>query len=178
MEKDQNYDFRKTHWGMSKNEVRKNETTEFIGETDDALIYKEKIGGLDSKLVYMFKDGKLRNSAYKFENKYSDVEDYINDYEKLKKAYTKKYGEPHSDEVRWTNDTFKDDPSMLGQVLIEDHVSYVTQWSLPETSVILSLYKNEDEDEISLMAAYRGFKITNENTETLDIESSEIEEKL
>ena len=176
LEKDQNYDFRKTHWGMSKNEVRKNETTEFIGETDDALIYKEKIGGLDSKLVYMFEDGKLRNSAYKFENEYSEVEDYINDYEKLKDAYTKKYGEPYSDKVRWTNDTFKDDPSMLGQALIEGHVSYITQWSLPETNVILSLYK--DEDEISLMAAYRGFKITNENTETLDIESGEIEEKL
>ncbi|MAT38870.1 MAG: hypothetical protein CL946_04625 [Ectothiorhodospiraceae bacterium] len=174
----QPYDFRKTHWGMSKEEVKKNETAEFVGETDDALIYKEKIGGLDSKLVYMFKEGKLRNSAYKFENEYSEVEDYINDYEKLKDAYTKKYGEPHSDEVRWTNDTFKDDPSMLGQALIEGHASFVTQWSLPETSVILSLYKDEDEDEISLMAAYRGFKITNENTETLDIESGEIEEKL
>lgn len=178
VEKEQNYDFRKVHWGMSKGEVKKNETAEFIGETDNALLFKENIAGLDSKLVYMFEDGKLRNSAYKFENKYSDVEDYINDYAKLKDAYTKKNGEPYTDEVKWTNDSFKDVPSMLGQALIEGHVSYITQWSLPETNIILSLYKDKDEDEINLMAAYRGFKITNENTETLNIESGEIDEKL
>jgi len=172
----QPYDFRKVRWGMSKDEVRNNETAGFIGETDDALLYKEKIGGLDSKLVYMFEDGKLRNSAYKFENEYSDVEDYINDYEKLKDAYTKKYGEPYTDKIKWTNDSFKDDPSMHEQALIEGHVSYIAQWSIPETNVILKLYK--DKNEISLMAMYRGFKITNENTETLDIESGEIEEKL
>lgn len=174
----QPYDFRKVHWGMSKNQVKKNETAEFIGETDNALLYRESIAGLDSKLVYMFEDEKLRISAYKFENEYSDVEDYINDYAKLKDAYTKKYGEPYTDEVKWTNDSFKDVPSMLGQALIEGHVSYITQWSLPETNIILKLYKDKDEDEISLMAMYRGFKITNENTETLNIESGEIEEKL
>ena len=140
------------------------------------MIYKEKIGGLDSQLVYLFEDGKLRDSAYKFENEYSDVEDYINDYEKLKDAYTKKYGEPYTDKIEWTNDSFKDDPSMHEQALIEGHVSYIAQWSIPETNVILKLYK--DKNEISLMAMYRGFKITNENTETLDIESGEIEEKL
>lgn len=59
------YDFRKTRWGYSRQRVLLAEKDmQVYQQTDDVLIYRTNIAGVPALLVYTFKDNKLRAAGY------------------------------------------------------------------------------------------------------------------
>ena len=59
------YDFRKTRWGDSRQRVlRIEKDMQIYQQTDDLLIYRTNIAGVPALLVYTFKDNKLRAAGY------------------------------------------------------------------------------------------------------------------
>ena len=59
------YDFRNTRWGYSRQRVLLVEKDMHVYQrTDDLLIYRTKIAGVPAFLVYTFKDNKLRAAGY------------------------------------------------------------------------------------------------------------------
>ncbi|MCK4325552.1 hypothetical protein KAW55_02220, partial [bacterium] len=103
------YDFRKISWGMNKEQVKKMETAKLINEDEDSIAYQASVAGLDCAIFYKFTQGKLVNAGYSITQAHSNKNDYISDYNKLKKILTKKYGKPIKDFSRWKNDLYKDD---------------------------------------------------------------------
>lgn len=60
-----NYHFRKVRWGFSRERVEFSETGNTISERrDNAVVYKCKVNGVYCKLIYTFKDNKLRAAGY------------------------------------------------------------------------------------------------------------------
>ena len=56
-----NYHFRKVRWGFSRERVELSEAGNTIFERkDNAVVYKCKVNGVYCKLIYTFKDNKLR----------------------------------------------------------------------------------------------------------------------
>jgi hypothetical protein len=89
------YDFRKTRWGMTKQEVIKSEKSKAASDEPDSLIYATKILGLDAVLLYEFINDKLMGSGYIITEKYSNENKYIEEYNDIVAALKKKYGKPH-----------------------------------------------------------------------------------
>lgn len=59
------YDFRKTRWGDSRQRVlRIEKDMKVYHRTDDLLIYRSSIADVPALLVYTFKDNKLRAAGY------------------------------------------------------------------------------------------------------------------
>ena len=59
------YDFRKTRWGFSKERVMLNEQGKRIHiKKGNLIIFHHSIGNVKCKLVYCFKDNKLRAAGY------------------------------------------------------------------------------------------------------------------
>ena len=99
-------DFRQVNWGMSKDEVKKNEKAEKIKETDSILVYLIKGGpkrevihtqpDLDGKsmelsididvpdhnLVYLFPDGKLGMAILHMDNPKAQADDYLDEFDR------------------------------------------------------------------------------------------------
>ena len=64
-EKDSNFHFRKVRWGFSREQVALAEAGKTVYERKgNALVYKTKINGVYCKLIYTFKDNKLRTAGY------------------------------------------------------------------------------------------------------------------
>ena len=77
-ETDADYHFRKTRWGFSRERVELAEAgNQPFQRTENELIYKHKIGGVFCKLVYTFKDNKLRTAGYVTEEPVENAENLI-----------------------------------------------------------------------------------------------------
>ena len=64
-ENDADYHFRETRWGFSQERVEISEAGHRpFQRTENELVYKYKINGIRCKVVYTFKDNKLRTAGY------------------------------------------------------------------------------------------------------------------
>jgi len=105
--KEAKYDFRKTNWGMSKEQVKTTEDKKPDFEDNTMLSYEVTISEKDFECAYLFLEDKLYGSGYLFFGEHTNKNLYIDDYEELKEILTKEYGKPKIDKVTWKNDLFK-----------------------------------------------------------------------
>jgi len=109
------YDFRKTNWGMSKEQVKETEQKIlFIGEDsiqdsimgcDGSLHYNGKVNGLKCDICYYFIKDRFVSATYKKVDSFTGFKvKHISNYKNLKKALIKKYGKPYDDSVEMIND--------------------------------------------------------------------------
>lgn len=101
------YDFRKTNWGMSKEQVKATEDKKPDFEDNTMLSYEVTISEKDFECAYLFLEDKLYGSGYLFFGEHTNKNLYIDDYEELKEILTKEYGKPKIDKVTWKNGLFK-----------------------------------------------------------------------
>ena len=105
--KEAKYDFRKTKWGMSKEQVKKTEDKKPDFEDNTILSYEVMINEKYFECVYLFLEDKLYGSRYLFFGEHTNKDLYIDDYEEMKELLIKEYGKPKVDKVKWKNDLFK-----------------------------------------------------------------------
>jgi len=156
------YEFRKTNWGMSKEEVKATEDKKPFSENDTSLYYKNvEIIGRNFFCNYEFMQDKLYSSNYSIGTTLGEVHtnknDYIDDYENFKELLTKKYGKPKKDAVVWKNDLFKSDKQDWGTAISIGHLVYAATWETPTTEIGLALGGNNY--EIWLSAGYDSKKL-------------------
>jgi hypothetical protein len=152
--------FRETTWAMSKDEVKKAESSEFIKEEKgsgaviglELLVYKDNIIGLDCFIAYFFAENKLVKGRYFIVEKHTNKSLYISDFVTIKNQLINKYGKPKKDDVSWLNDLYKDDPSDYGMAVSVGHLNYLTEWHLPITEIQLVL--TGDNYKINLWVDY------------------------
>lgn len=145
-------DFRKTTWGMTKDQVKKTETSEILKETDEVLAYRAELAGYESFVIYIFAGDKLTRAKYSIIEQHSNKNDYISDYNSIKELLEKKYGTPKEDEKVWKNDLYKDDYSQWGFAVSLGHLMYYSSWETDRTSVFFLL--NGENYEIETVIEY------------------------
>lgn len=163
------YTFRKTTWGMSREEVKSRETGKVLYDTEKMLIYEGSIAGLDCDIVYIFAGGKLVRAKYHITEEHSNENRYISDYKSLKKSLTKKYGQPIMDEHHWKRDLYKDDPQRWGFAISIGDLSYYAAWDTLQTIILLALFG--DNYDVTLGTEYK-------SKELKELEEREKEKKL
>lgn len=136
------YDFRKTNWGMSREQVAEAEDalelqygdSPFPGES-----YEAKVGGLDCYINYYYIGDKLTSADYEFS--YEATLEYlcINNYRHLKEKLMEKYGKAIEDEDIWIDDLYEDDPKNWGRAVTQNHLLRYAQWETPNTRITIVL---------------------------------------
>ena len=152
----QDYDFRKTIWGMTKDEVKSTENNEIIdedlGSTEEVIVYKDQISSFDCFVGYIFVENKLASAGYYINEEHSNKNAYIDDYEKLKDLLSKKYGNPIRDDVIWRDDLYKEDKVDWGLAISIGDLTYQASWETPTTEIELLL--SGDNYNIELVIKY------------------------
>jgi hypothetical protein len=136
----QEFDFRKTKWGMSPDEVVASEGKEPQERSDNLAVYSTKISGKDFLLIYQFIEKKLAIAGYMLDEKHTNKTDYISDYNEIKELLVKKYGEPTEDQQEWKNDLYKNNTAKWGTAISVGHLSYKSIWETPNTIINLGLH--------------------------------------
>ncbi len=148
------YTFRKTIWGMNREQVKETEKEKEIAYEDErTLSYEDSILELDCSIVYIFVEGKLVRTKYAITERHSNGNKYIEDYSTLKVALNKKYGEPlELEKIIWEDDRFKKDRKDWGVAIGLGELVYVVEWETSETEIVLIL--DGDNFEIRLEIQY------------------------
>jgi hypothetical protein len=133
------YDFRKTNWGMSKEQVKASEKGEIVVENENTVIFMVPDFDDNFQCGYDFLENKLYSSLYRFSGEHSNKNLYIDDYERLKGALTKKYGKPIADNIEWKNNIYKDDRANWGMAISLGYLMYFSMWETPATWISLIL---------------------------------------
>lgn len=140
--KEQVYDFRKTSWGMSMEQVKEIEGNEILEAYEDGFAYKNKVGGLDCKVIYQFVENKLYIAGYLFTELHTNYDLWIDDYQKIKDLLIKKYGKPIKSGMFWASDSYKKmwgNDQNLGTAVGMGYLVYYTEWDTPKTKIWIGL---------------------------------------
>ena len=156
----QDFDFRKTKWGFTKNQVKSVESAESIMDEGNILGYSTTVADLECSLGYYFGDNSLYKGAYIFGEEHSNKSDYLSDYIKLKLLLKEKYGEPQTDEINWKNDLYQDDTADYGLAISIGHLELYCIWENEKTSIQLVI--EGDNYEIALKAIYTSKSLSEE----------------
>ena len=165
------YDFRKTKWGMSKAQVKSSESLVITEEREKNLFYKTRILNKNVALLYKFINNQLVASYYMILETHTNKNDFIDDYDTFKNTLTKKYGKPKMDKIVWKNDLYKDDYSSWGMAISVGHLVYASTWEVPNTEIGNMLHG--ENYNISYVVTYeskklKGLKEKVEEKEALD----------
>jgi len=150
------YDFRKTNWGMSKEEVGAVEEAKvfkYEGKSYPGTVYDTNVGGFDCFIHYYYIDNKLVRAKYDFGYDATEKDVCIRNYENLKETLINKYGEPINDEYIWIDDLYKDDPDSWGVAVKKGDLVCYADWETATTRITIFL-RNEDYN-IGLEIRYR-----------------------
>lgn len=146
------FDFRKTNWGMSKEQVKNAEIGHLETHNDDVLVYSGQVAGKDVRIGYIFTEDKLVRSKYIFAEQHTNSNLFINDYMKIKEILTEKYGAPVEDKSVWSNELYRNDPQSWGTAVGAGHLRFVSTWDTSSTSIAHVLMG--DNFKISLVTEY------------------------
>jgi len=130
------YAFRQTKWGITKEEVENSEYSKLIGDYEDNLIYKAFIFDFDCDVYYFFEDGKLRSAEYNF-GLFEPIENARYVYNSFKEILIKKYGIPLEEKEKlekWDNIW------MLEYGIIPERAYHETKWENDTTLIILKIH--------------------------------------
>ena len=123
------FNFRKTTWGMSRDQVKASEDTTPTGEKPDVLTYRDELDGIPAIVGYLFDGDKLTRAGYLMRGSYDDPNKYIEDYDKVKESMIKTYGAPAQDEMQWKEGEESQDHAQYGKAVCDGKLRYTTVWT-------------------------------------------------
>ncbi len=151
------FDFRKTLWGMSKEQVKQTEVATLVKDEVDVVIYSDIVASLNSFIMYFFVDNKLVRARYAFIEKHTNKNDFIFDFKKVNDALIDKYGNPISDKEYWSDDLYKSDYDQRGFAVSLGHLKFFTTWETNLTTITSAL--TGDNYKIQHIAEYVSIRL-------------------
>jgi len=123
------FDFRKTKWGMTRDQVKAAEGSQPTGEKTEVVTYRDELEGIPVIVGYIFDGEKLVKAGYLMRGKYEDPNKYIDDYNKIKESMISVYGAPAQDELQWKEGEESQDPAQFGKAVCDGKLTYFTIWT-------------------------------------------------
>ena len=157
------FDFRKTKWGMSQEEVLKSEEVPVKGNSDDLrvdplivddislkadLVFESILADKNVLVSYFFQNDKLKHAMYFINQGYYDPAKHHQDFVALDKLLEKKYGKPKDNKKIWsgTESIRKEFEDPLAVYF--GYLSIKTEWKFGETLISHVLKKSGTEGGI------------------------------
>ena len=162
-------DFRKTIWGMSREQVKFIEEEKLIHEDENTLLYEAKIDKFNCYSCYYFLENTLYRSAYIFNEEHNNKNAYIEDYENIKELLIKKYGKQNWENIDWKDDFYKDIRGNWGLAVARGDLKYVITWETSTTMIQMRL--TGENYKINLTIVYYSEELEDWAKEILDRKS-------
>lgn len=132
-----NYDFRKVRWGMTKKEVMNTEDARLLKNEDTRLDYAISLFGYDCNVTYSFINEKLSTANLRIRQPHVDPALYFDDYRSLKEYLAPLYGNALSDKCEWKNEIYRGDESKWGFAVSLGFLTCRTLWHNDRTQITL-----------------------------------------
>ena len=152
---EEKYDFRKSRWDMSFEEVLKSENKPVFSFKDSCIKYSDMVYFKEVELFYHFSEGKLSRIAISFINLFPlEKNNYYEEYDIIRSYYIKKYGKVSFNQTEWYNKKFKNNPDKINEAIGKNHVSITDSWELENTIITIGVFADKS-GVVSILALYK-----------------------
>jgi hypothetical protein len=162
-------DFRKSSWGDSQKAVMKKDGKPTYIKKYTLQYAKFKLAGYDTNLYYYFHKDKLYQACYAFQFKFTNPNNYVEEYYRIIKLLEKKYKKVEPEYI-WLNNYYKDDTAHYGMAVAMGHLRIATKYILGDTEILLLLSGENYESDIIL--GYKSLKLAKQAREAEEKEKS------
>jgi hypothetical protein len=133
-------DFRGSSWRDSPDQVAAAETATLHHRNADEIAYLDSsIEGIDGGVIYLFDEGQLVQVVHVSRNDYAGGEGVLDDFERMRSHYAEILGAEGERDLRWTDDSLRDQPQRLAEAISKEHVRFAHKWSVERSHVELLL---------------------------------------
>lgn len=150
------FDFRRTRWGMSKNDVKLREDSKLEFEKDDVLLYESLILSMKVKIYYIFVNDRLVRSKYIINEEHSNKNENVDDFFGIVDDLKNKYGKPTKQDTYNKSRLYKDYDDRGMAYATGGRATFV-EWNTNETTIIALL--TGDKFEIQSEIEYTSKKL-------------------
>jgi hypothetical protein len=152
------YNFRHTRWGMTEQQVRQVEGDRTVHETSEgglrSIAYRGRVGDKKCYITYLFAESLLVRGKFVLTEHHTDESLYLEDFEEIKRALTKDFGEP-LDKVEWRSDDFRHEPDRWGMAVAAGHLSLSSKWHTKDTVITATISGGALEITIEVEYSYK-----------------------
>ena len=141
--------FGKTRWGMSPKEVKQHYPK--LKKEGEYYAQEYSISDVDGFLAFDFHEDKLVRVFFISNERYTNDNAHLSDFDTLAGLLEKKYGAPGIDNIIWDNDLYPDDPSSYGMAVSVGHLKINKGWDQGNTRVGLMLSGQNFKVSLSLV---------------------------
>jgi len=134
--------FRLNEWGVSRADVRANETYAFLSEDSDIVTYStgQTMFGVGATVGYVFTpEDELAAGTYIFDD-HAALSRYVEDYESVQGVLTSLYGEPAEEHTEWLDEYHRGNVENYGEAIADGDLRLETRWETPDEVIVLRLY--------------------------------------
>lgn len=143
-------DYRGVPWGATAEAVQAREGRDAKIETDDVLVFGERLSDMDADAVYVFVGGRLVRAKYMFQEEFTSPNRYLDAFHQVKTLFSRKYGEPSKDETIWHDELFRDDYRDWGKAVERGDLTLIASWATEQTEIGLILHGNDYEAHLAV----------------------------
>jgi hypothetical protein len=126
--------FGSVNWGMSTEEVARFYPNAERGE-GGGLHVSMAIGGKPTEAYFVFREGKLAIIAGRFTKRYSDLDDYVHEYNEVVRLLERDLLEPSVAEEKWADDAMEQNDDQKGRAVATGQLRLRTSWETSKTVV-------------------------------------------
>ena len=151
MNSEEDYDFRNTRWGMSKEDILVSEAGEPVVQTDTQIGYFTKILDKNIYVAFIFANDQLISALYALRDMREKLDDSFRDFADFKQILTMKYGEPNAGQGDvWANPSFGDEDGLkallldrpkYAEALKQGQILHAAMWKTEKTWIKVALSK-------------------------------------
>lgn len=126
-------------WGASMARVLQAQPGTVIVRGADRLITHDRLEALDVATTYRFDDDGLAAVSALSRARHPARDDYIDDFVRLRRQLSARWGAPRIDERAWRNDMFRDQRERWGDAVAAGHLVYYAEWRAGDTEIVMTL---------------------------------------
>jgi hypothetical protein len=168
MNMEEDYDFRNTRWGMSKEDVLTSESGEPVVKIDTQIGYFTEILDKNIYVAFIFANDQLVSALYALRDMREKLDDSLKDFEDFKQILTMKYGEPNAGQGDiWANPSFGDvdtlktlllDRSKYEEALKQGEILHAAMWRTDKTWIKAALSKMMEGHACGVTLEYKSIR--------------------
>lgn len=165
---EEDYDFRNTRWGMSKEDVLASESGEPVVKIDTQIGYFTEILDKNIFVAFIFDNEHLVASLYALRDMREHLDDSFKDFEDFKKILIMKYGEPNAGQGDvWADPSFGGedalktlllDRSKYEEALKQGRIIHAAMWKTDRTWIKVALSKMMEGHTCGVTVEYKSIR--------------------
>jgi len=138
--------FRAVQWGMTTDEVKKNEKLKLTGGDSSRIVFSGEVYGHKAEVYYFFDEsGTLYSGTIRFEVNEKKPDEAISIYKSVKSQLEKELGKASADEVVLNDSSKTEDVKSETEGLVSGNKIFTADWNdNPGTQIGIILSKSGD----------------------------------